>query len=116
MENMRDKDILDKIDEIIDLIKKDVMYKKYLTLKSEMEKSSEIMSKINEVKNLQKKIVKMKYNHEDTIIYDDKLNSILKDLDENVIYHEFINIQEEIDEVLQQIRFVIQNIIDQSIK
>lgn len=116
MENMKDRDILDKIDEIIDLIKKDVTYKKYLTLKSEMEKNNEIMSKINEVKSLQKKIVKMSYYHEDMTPYDDKLNCILKDLDENVIYHEFINTQEEIDEVLQQIRFVIQNIINQNIK
>lgn len=57
MVKLLNKSILEKVDELIELIENSPDYQKYLYLKKQMEKDSELTSLINEVKVLQKDVV-----------------------------------------------------------
>ena len=56
MVNQLNKDILNKVDEIIDIIDKSEEYQKYLLLKEKMNNNKELKELINEIKVLQKDV------------------------------------------------------------
>ena len=87
---MNNREILNKIDEIISKIEQSDNYLKYLDLKDKINKNNELKLLINEIKVLQKDIV----HH---INKKDLLNSKLKELEENPIYREYNNTIYEIN-------------------
>lgn len=116
MENILTSDILEKVDEIVDLIKKDSSYIRYQRLKSDISKNSEITSLINDVKNLQKRLVLLEYEKKDTMVVAATLKKTVDILYSYPLYNEFINTQEEVDEVLQQVKFIIEKVINDKIE
>lgn len=116
MENILVDDILEKVDEIVDLIKCDSNYQRYQMLKDDISKNKEIMVLISDVKSLQKKLVLLEYEKKDTTDVSNTLNEIVKSLYAIPLYNEFINTQEEVNEVFQQVKFFIEKIINDKVK
>lgn len=84
------KEILDKVDEIIEVIKTSSDYQKYLSLQEKMNNNQELMKLINEVKTLQKALVNGK----------DKKNELKEKmslLENNPMYREYNNTLSEIN-------------------
>ena len=108
---MRDK-ILNKTDEIIDIIRESDEYKKYLQVSNKMKNHEEIMNLINEIKSLQKQLVKDKSLNRDITNIDNEINKKLKQLEEYPIYLEYIYLQEDLDNSIQLVKEGIENYIN----
>lgn len=79
-----------EIDNLVDYIKNTDDYKKCIKLKDQMKDNSELMSLIDEVKNLQKKYIKSNY---DLLIKEelDKKNKELLEIPIYVLYNKHLN-------------------------
>lgn len=77
-------EILNKVNEIIEVIKKSDDYQKYLLLQEKMNNNDELISLINEVKELQKMIV----NGKDR---ENELKEKMDLLENNPLYREYNN-------------------------
>ncbi len=84
------KEILDKIDEIIKVIENSSNYQKYLELKKQIENNKELTLLINKVKVLQKDIV----HH---IGKKEELDCILDELNNHPLYREYNNTLSELN-------------------
>ena len=81
---MNNQEILNKIDEIINLIENSSEYQKYLSLKKDLDNDKEITLLISEIKLLQKDVV----HHLDK---KEILNKKLKELESIPLYREYQN-------------------------
>ncbi len=79
-----------EIDDLVDYIKNTDDYKKCIKLKDQMKDNSELMSLIDEVKNLQKQYIKSNY---DLLIKEelDKKNKELLEIPIYVLYNKYLN-------------------------
>ena len=84
--------ILNKVDEIINIIESSEQYQKYLDLKNKIEANNELVILINEVKILQKDVV----HHIDK---KSLLNQKIELLNSNPLYREYINVIYEINNI-----------------
>lgn len=87
---MNNKEILDKIDEIINIIENSSDYQKYLLLKEDLNNNKEIKLLINEIKLLQKDIV----HHIDK---KEILNEKIRKLESIPLYIEYQNVVSDIN-------------------
>ena len=108
---MRNK-ILNKTDEIIDIIKNSKEYKKYIEVSNKMKEHKEIMTLIDEVKSLQKKLVKEKSLNKDITSIDNEINKKIEKLEGYPIYLEYIYLQEDLNESIGLIKEGIENYIN----
>ncbi len=90
MVRLLNKEILDKIDEIILLIESSSNYQKYLNLKDTISNNKDIMILINEIKVLQKDVV----HHFDK---KELLNKKIEELNNFPLYREYNNILYELN-------------------
>lgn len=86
------KELLNKIDEIISLIENSKEYQKYLLLKDEMNNNSDIKKLINEIRVLQKDVV----HHLDK---KEKLRKRMDELNAHPLYREYNNTLASINNV-----------------
>lgn len=86
------KDILDKIDEIINIIENSDDYKKYLSLKESIKNNKELTTLINKVRILQQDYLHKRINK---TLLDEKT----KELNNNPLYREYINTLSEINNI-----------------
>ncbi len=84
------KEILNKIDEIIHLIEDSSVYQKYLALQKEINKNDELVKLINKVKVLQKDVV----HH---LTSKEELNKIMDELNNHPLYREYNNTLSELN-------------------
>ena len=84
------KEILDKVDEIVKTIEESSEYQKYLTLKEQIDNNKELKELINEVRILQKDVL----HH---IEKESKLEEKTTELNNNPLYREYINTLDEIN-------------------
>ena len=96
--------ILKEIDNIVSFIKDSSEYKEYLLLKEKSEKNEKVKALISEIKTFQKEAVKRKINNLDFDELDQKINNNLDELNKIPLYVEFINIQEELNDMYQGIK------------
>ena len=90
MVNQLNKEILDKVDEIVKTIEESSEYQKYLTLKEQIDNNKELKELINEVRILQKDVL----HH---IEKESKLEEKTTELNNNPLYREYINTLDEIN-------------------
>ena len=76
---MEKQKILNKIDELIDILKSSEDYQRYIYLSNEMKKNNTIMSIINDIKKLEQKRVNLDYKKEDTKEIDLEIESKKKE-------------------------------------
>lgn len=98
MENLTVDKILSITDEIVDIIKNSEEYRKYIEVSNKMKDHKEIMSLIDEIKSLQKQLVKEQSLNKDVTSIDNEINNKLKQLEEYPIYLEYIYLQEDLNE------------------
>ena len=101
--------ILQKTDEMVDVIKQNEKYKKYISIKQKISEDKDIMDLINEVKDLQKKIVNETYKGNDISSLQEKINKNMEILNSYPIYVEFNYLQEDLNEIFQHIKEKLQD-------
>lgn len=116
MEKQKYSEILEKTDGLVSLIKESSDYKRYLSLEKKMKENSKIMGLVNEIKSLQKEIVKREYKKMPISELEDKIESNLKELSTYQIYTEYTYLQEDLNEMFQNIKYVIEHFIEEKIK
>lgn len=84
------KEISNKIDEIIKEIETSDVYQKYLSLRDKMESNKELTELINKVKVMQKDVIHKKKKKEE-------LNKLMDELNSNPLYREYNNCVYEIN-------------------
>lgn len=99
MEKSSNKEIIDKVEEIVTFLENSQEYQEYLFLKKKMEDHPQIPSLIKKIKSLQKKLVKKSFQHEDTEEERKELSSLEKQLEEIPLYVDFLRVQEELNDV-----------------
>ncbi len=102
------KEINNKVDEIINEIENSDVYQKYLSLQKQISSNKELMMLINQVKVLQKDILHKKKKKEDLDIVMDELNS-------NPLYREYNNTLYEINNTYGIIESSLNNYFDKII-
>ena len=94
------EEIENKAKELVQAIKDDDKYKEYINLRQKLKDNKDIMSKMQEVKRLQKEYVKGAYLDKEI---ETKLNSLLKELEQNSLYQEYLAKEKEINKILNDI-------------
>lgn len=108
---MRNK-ILEKTDEIIEIIKNSNEYQQYIEISNKMKDNKEIVSLINDIKKLQQKLVKEQSLGNDINVLDNEINDKLKRLEEYPIYLEYLYLQEDLNKSINLIKESIEDYIN----
>ncbi len=96
--------ILNKVDELVSLIKNSDDYKRYIFLKEEMKNNKEIMNNISKIKKLEQTVVNKKYRKESVVKEEQEINSLKEELLTYPIYQEYSYLMEDLDNTFQNIR------------
>lgn len=104
MENFVNKEILEKVDEVIIKIKKSKKYRDYQFLKKKLENNDRVQALISDIKQLQKEIVKEESLQQDTMNLEGALNEKLELLNRIPLYVEFIETQGELNTMYQLLK------------
>lgn len=99
------KEIENKIDEIINEIESSPDYKKYLSLKEQIKNNKELMELINKVRVMQKDVLHKKKTKED-------LENIVDELNNHPLYREYNNTLYEINNTYGIIESSLNNYFD----
>ncbi len=99
---MNNKEILDKVDEIIKEIEDSDNYRKYLLLKKEIGNNKDLLILINKVKQLNKD-----YLH--NLVEKEELETVEKELNNHPLYREYLNTISLINNELSIIETTINN-------
>ncbi len=102
------KEINNKVDEIINEIENSEVYQKYLSLQKQISSNKELMMLINQVKVLQKDILNKKKKKED-------LDIVMNELNSNPLYREYNNTLYEINNTYGIIESSLNNYFDKII-
>lgn len=96
--------ILSEVDKIIEYIKDTDDYKDYIYLKEKLSKNEKANNLINEIKNLQKDIVKLELESKDITELDNKISNNLQELNKMPLYVEYTQKQEILNDIYQTIK------------
>ena len=97
-------DILNQVDNIVSIIKDSDDYKEYLYLKEKLSKHDKANTLINDIKKLQKELVKKRVNKEDISSLEKDINDKLDSLNKIPLYVDYINKQEFLNMIYQNIK------------
>lgn len=96
--------ILNEVDKIIEFIKESDEYKDYIYLEEKLSNNDKALALIKEIKDTQKEIVKLELKKADVSDLELKIKNNLAKLNKIPLYVEFINKQEELNEMYQIIK------------
>ena len=96
--------ILEKIDDIVDMIQDSKEYHDYQILYQKLKKNQKVNDFIVKVKDIQKTIVQRQVRKEPVENLESELNSCLKQLERIPLYTEFVEKQQELNEVYQTVK------------
>ena len=116
MERSVKDEVINKVDELIDLIKNDNYYKRYKEISLQMKNNEEIMSTIRKIKSLQKEIVNLEYIKEDVSVLEEEYFLNLDKLNSYPIYQEYTYLQEDLNNMFQNIKGILEQYINNLIK
>lgn len=116
MEKFVREDVINKVDELIELIKTDNSYKRYKEIVLQMKTNEDIMSAIKEIKQIQKEIVNLEYRKKDVSALEEKYFLILDKLNSYPIYQEYTYLQEDLNNMFQSIKAILEQYINNLIK
>lgn len=108
-------EILKKVDEIISYIEGSEAYVKYKDIESKMKKDVEIMDKVNKVKFLQKEMVKLEIEKKDITSLEKEVEEIMFSLNSYPIYQEYTYLLEDLNNIFQSIKSIIENYLNSKI-
>ncbi len=96
--------ILNEVESIVSFIKESDTYKDYIFLKEKLSNNEKAMSLINEIKTIQKQLVKKEVNNEDIKDLDNLIKEKEEELNKIPLYIEYINKQEQLNDLYQDIK------------
>ena len=97
-------EIDESFDELIDAIKASDIYKNYRHILEQVNQNSDINSAVNNIKNLQKKIVKEQHSNNHNILdLEKELNNKKEFLYNIPLYSDYIAASEELNELVNNI-------------
>ena len=112
MEKFVNKDIFDKVDEIVSEIKKSKKYQDYLFLREKLKTNTRVTNLILEIKDIQKTIVNKEVLKEDVkdleLLLEEK-NTLLNQIP---LYVDFIQIQSDLNLEYQLLKQELDNYFD----
>lgn len=109
MEKFAIDEILAKVDELVEIIKNSQEYVNYSKITYKLKSNEEIMRIIGEVKELQKECVNLEYRKMDTSLVERKIEENLNYLKGIPIYSEYLYLEEELDELFQNVKYIIES-------
>ena len=89
--------VLDKVDEIITLIKESSEYKDYIYLKDKLSKHEKANILVNEIKKLQKQVVRLEANGDFDKELEQELNLKIDELNKIPLYNDYNEILEKLN-------------------
>ena len=95
MVNQLNKEIEDKLNEIIKFIKESDSFKRYLKAKEILDTRDDLKIKIEKIKKIQKEIIK----HRDKLL-ENELNNLINDLNNDITYNEYNKYLIEVNNML----------------
>lgn len=114
MEKSMNKEILNKTEDLVATIEESNLYQEYLLLKEKLEKNDKAKMLIKEIKVKQKELVHKKYNKESFIELEMELENLERKLNQIPLYSEFIEKQNELNDIFYQIKTQIEICLDQN--
>ena len=114
MEKSMNKEILNKTEDLVATIEESNLYQEYLLLKEKLEKNDKAKMLIKEIKVKQKELVHKKYNKENFIELEMELENLERKLNQIPLYSEFIEKQNELNDIFYQIKTQIEICLDQN--
>jgi len=110
------KELEDVFDDVLNEIKKGSEYQDYLELEQKMLQNQEIQDLICSIKKLQKQLVKLEYERKDTTEVNLEYQKNLELLNAFPLYVAFVEKQRQVNEVLQDVKFQIEDFFEQLIQ
>lgn len=104
------EDIKRVIDELIAEIKETSSYINYVKIKNMLKDDQEIMSMLDEIKSLQKELVKLEHENKDTIDLNNKYVNLLNTLCEIPLYNQYMHYIEELNNMFSYINMNFESI------
>lgn len=104
--------ILNKIDEIVNIIKNSDEYQRYIEVSKKMKENKEIMILIEEIKDLQKILVKEESLGRNICNIEQEIDEKLRTLNEYPIYLDYIYLQEDLNNSLNLVKTNIEKYIN----
>lgn len=111
MVNLLTKELDDSFSLIISYIKSHPKYQEYLLLSKQIENHDKIILIINQVKKIQKELVKLEYYKKDISETDEKYKKLLSKLDDYPLYQSYINAQKEVNSMLQYVKLQVETLL-----
>lgn len=102
-----------KIEELLEEIKKDTTYQRYKNAKEQMKQNREVMTLIKKIKQNQKEMVLKQSKNEDISLLEKENEQSLKILEKIPIYQEFMYLQQDLEEMFHDIEFFIEQILNE---
>ena len=96
--------ILDKVDNLVNYIKTSDEYNDYLFLTKKLSNNKKAVEYIDQIKRLQKEIIKKEIKGDDITSLEKEINYLLDELNKIPLYIDFINKQKELNEIYQYIK------------
>lgn len=94
-------EVIEKVEELVKLIKEDSRYKHYLDLRAKLSSDEEVMLKMDKIKRLQKEYVRGAYL--DAKVKDD-INTLERELNKLPLYREYLIAENDINNILSTIK------------
>ena len=109
VKQLNNKEILDKVDEIIKEIEDSDNYRKYLLLKEEINNNKELVLLINKVRQMNKD-----FTHK--LVKKEELDNVQNELNNHPLYREYLNIISAINNELSIIENTINNYFEKKLE
>lgn len=116
MEKFMNKKIMEKTEELVSTLEQSSLYQNYRMLKEKLEKNETVKKLVNEIKKKQKQLVRLTYEKQDTQYLEQELSNLESELKQIPLYSEFMETQEQLNDILYEIKTQIEQCFDLNIK
>ena len=116
MEKHVKNDILNKVDELVLLLKESPEYLRFQEVTKQMKNNNDVMNLIKKIKRIQKDIVNLEYRRQNVSLLEKELNTCLNELNEYPIYQEYSYLLEDLNNTFQSIKSILEEHINYIVK
>ena len=116
MEKHVKNDILNKVDELVLLLKESPEYLRFQEVTKQMKNNNDVMNLIQKIKRIQKDIVNLEYRRQNVSLLEKELNTCLNELNEYPIYQEYSYLLEDLNNTFQSIKSILEEHINYIVK
>ena len=104
MENYMNDPIIEKVEELVVMIKNSEEYRQYILLKEKMNKNKKITTLIKQIKKIQQELVKKEASKMDTSELEKEYANLLETLNQIPLYVDFRKTQSDLNDIYQTIK------------